>query len=518
MTQAALAIELEIFKHLFASIAEEMGMRLMRSAYSPNIKERRDFSCALFDGGGEMIAQAAHIPVHLGSTPMSVAAAMEALGAQLRPGDRVVLNDPYQGGTHLPDVTLVVPCFLPGEERPRFFVANRAHHADVGGITPGSLPLSRSIEEEGLRISPRLLDEETLAWICQGSRTPLERRGDMMAQVAAAELGVQRLVELCQRHGAGLVSQRAAQLQDYAERVTRGIIAALPDGAFCFEDKLDGDGLGGQDIALRCTLHIQGDEIEVDLRGCDAQVQGPLNAVRAISVSAVAYVLRCLAPEELPSNGGTMRPVRVLTQAGTVADALYPAAVAAGNVETSQRLVDTLLGALAQALPQRAPAASCGSMNNITIGGHDPRHDRPFAYYETLAGGAGASPEGPGADAIHTHMTNTLNTPVEALEHAYPLRVERYRVRQGSGGQGLHRGGHGLERVYAFDAPAQVTLITERRRHAPWGLSGGQPGACGQDLHNGAPLPGKVSLQVEAGDTVTVCTPGAGGWGSPEEA
>jgi N-methylhydantoinase B len=443
---------------------------------------------------------------------------MAALGPQLRPGDRVVLNDPYQGGTHLPDITLVVPCFLPGEETPRFFVANRAHHADVGGATPGSLPLSRSIQEEGLRISPRLLDEEAVAWICQGSRTPLERRGDLMAQTAAAELGVQRLLDLCQRHGAQVVSQRAAQLQDYAERVTRDLISALPDGSYSFEDKLDGDGLGTEDIALRCTLRVMGDQIEVDLRGCDPQVQGPLNAVRAISVSAAAYVLRCLAPEELPSNGGTMRPVRVLTAEGTVADALYPSAVAAGNVETSQRLVDTILGALARALPHRTPAASCGSMNNITIGGHDPRHDRPFAYYETLAGGAGASPEGPGADATHTHMTNTLNTPVEALEHAYPLRVERYQIRRGSGGAGQHRGGHGLSRVYAFDAPAEVTLITERRRHAPWGLAGGHPGAVGENLHNGQPLPGKASLRVEAGDTVTVNTPGAGGWGAPEEA
>jgi N-methylhydantoinase B len=511
----ALAVELEIFKHLFASIAEEMGHRLQRAAYSPNIKERRDFSCALFDARAEMIAQAAHIPVHLGSTPMSVQAALAAFPPEtLRPGDRILLNDPYQGGTHLPDLTLVVPCFVEDEPLPRFFVANRAHHADVGGASPGSMPLSRHIDDEGLRLPPTRLDEALIARICAASRTPDERLGDLRAQVAAAELGVARLRALCARHGASLVSLRADQLQDYAERVTRALLAQLPEGEYAFEDALDDDGISPDPVALRCALTLKGGELIVDLRGCAPQVEGPLNAVRAIAVSAVAYAVRCLAPEELPSNGGVMRPVRVLTTPGTVVDAAWPAPVAAGNVETSQRLVDLLFGALAQAAPHLIPAASCGSMNNVTIGGEDPRTGAAFAYYETLGGGAGGGPEGPGGDAIHTHMTNTLNTPIEALERAWPLRVERYRIRDGSGGEGLHQGGCGLERQYVFEAAAEVTLLTERRQRAPWGAQGGGPGAVGINLHNGRPIPGKVSLRVEAGDTLTLLTPGGGGWGA----
>lgn len=516
--QGLLAIELEIFKHLFASIAEEMGERLMRSAYSPNIKERRDFSCALFDASGEMIAQAAHIPVHLGSTPMSVSAAMKAFPAEtLSPKDLIVLNDPYQGGTHLPDITLIAPCFLPGEKTPRFFVANRAHHADVGGISPGSLPLSTHIDKEGLRISPMRLTEETFTWICDASRTPEERRGDLRAQIAAAHLGTRRLRSLCEDYGPKTVSLRASQLQDYAERVMRAIIRDIPDGSYIFEDALDNDGQGSTEVPLHCTLVVSEEKATLDLRKCAPQVQGPLNAVRAISCSAVSYALRCLAPSELPSNGGTMRPVEVLTTPGTLADAVWPAPVAAGNVETSQRLVDLVLGALSKALPERIPAASCGSMNNITIGGTDPRTQQPFAYYETIAGGAGASPESPGASAIHTHMTNTLNTPVETLEHAYPFQVSAYRIRSGSGGAGHHRGGEGVERTYRFEAHAEVTLITERRTRSPYGLQGGEDGARGLNLHNGKPIPGKVSLEVMPGDLVSINTPGGGGWGAADD-
>jgi N-methylhydantoinase B len=334
-----------------------------------------------------------------------------------------------------------------------------------------------------------------------------------MAQLASASLGVARLQELCARHGGARVSLRAAQLQDYADRMTRACLARVPDGAYTFEDHLDGDGLGLEDIPLRCTLRLRGGALEVDLTECAPQVVGPLNAVRAISVSAVAYVLRCLGDEDLPSNGGAMRSVKVLTRPGSVADARYPAPVAAGNVETSQRLVDVILGAFARALPGLIPAASCGSMNNVLVGGVDPRSGAPFAYYETLAGGAGAGPLGPGEAAVHTHMTNTLNTPVEAFEHAYPMRVEAYRVRDGSGGAGLHPGGDGLERVYRFLGPAQVTLLGERRSRGPWGAQGGSPGRPGEDHHNGQRLPAKVSLHVQAGDTVSVATPGGGGWG-----
>jgi N-methylhydantoinase B len=503
-------VELEIFRHLFAACAEEMGVRLMRSAFSPNIKERLDFSCALFDGDGAMIAQAAHIPVHLGSTPMSVAAAIRACPSALARGEMVLLNDPYAGGTHLPDITLVAPCIVPGERRPRFYVANRAHHADVGGITPGSMPMSTHIDEEGIRISPCVLNDALVERICAASRTPDERRGDLRAQVAAARLGMRRLDQLCRRYGAQHVSDRAAALQDYSERRVRAELAALPDGVWCFEDMLDGDGFGAEDILISCVVTLSGGEAELDFRGCHDAVRGSVNAVRAITVSAVTYVLRCVLGDDIPANDGAMRPVRVLTRPGSVVDAQYPSAVAAGNVETSQRITDCVFGALAEVLPDRVPAASCGSMNNVTIGGEG------FAYYETLAGGAGGGPEGPGGSAVHTHMTNTLNTPVEALEHAYPFRVLAYRIRTGSGGAGVHPGGDGLVRVYAFDAPAELTLLTERRRRGAWGL-GGDDGAPGRNLLRRAgsvaeELPGKVSLRVAPGDVLEIHTPGGGGW------
>lgn len=513
------AVTLSIFGHLFSAIAEEMGGRLMRSAFSPNIKERRDFSCALFDQKGEMIAQAAHIPVHLGSTPMSVQAVLNDIGREnMQPGDMFVVNDPFAGGTHLPDITLVAPCFVNDETTPRFFVANRAHHADVGGISPGSMPLSTHIDEEGMRISPTRLSEDVVEWICQQSRTPEERLGDLQAQQASIHIGQQRLSELCMTYGAIYVSEQAEYLQGYTERVIRSIISDIPDGSYFFDDVMDDDGQGNKAIAIRCLLNILGDTATVDWKASDPQVTGSINAVRSIVVSAVNYAFRCLAPASLPSNGGVMRPIQVLTEAGTVVDALYPAAVSAGNVETSQRLVDVMMGALAQALPNRIPAASCGSMNNITIGGLEPRTQQPFAYYETLAGGTGAGPDFHGGSALHSHMTNTLNTPVEALEHAYPFRIKEYRIRRESGGAGQFTGGDGLVRTYAFDCPAEVTLITERRNHAPYGLRGGSPGQPGINvLHadeNEETLPPKVSLQVTKGTNVSVATPGGGGWGN----
>ena len=529
------AIELEVFRHLFAAIAEEMGHRLMRSAYSPNIKERRDFSCAIFDGQGEMLAQAAHIPVHLGSTPMAVRAVIDAFALDGDGGRDLsadaspiyVLNDPYAGGTHLPDITVVMPVVL--DRGPAagvvFYVANRAHHADVGGTTPGSLPISRHIDDEGLRITPRVLDDDTVAWIAENSRTPDERRGDLLAQVAALRVGRDRLGELVERYGLGVVTQRGRDLQAYAERIVRQLIADLPDGTTTFEDVLDDDGLGTTDIALRCTLTIAGDAATLDFTDSDDQVPGPVNAVRAIVVSAVNYCFRCLLPAELPSNGGVMRPIRVVTRPGSVVDAQYPAPVVGGNVETSQRLVDVVFGTLAPLLPDRVPAASCGSMNNITFGGNDPRpgmSDRPFAYYETLAGGVGAASGRPGGSALHTHMTNTLNTPIEAFEHAYPVRITRYAVRLGSGGAGDApggvSGGDGIERHYTFDAPATVTLLTERRTHRPYGLNGGEPGQPGVNrLHaadgNEQPLPAKTTIQIKPGETLAIHTPGGGGAG-----
>ncbi len=514
-------IGLEVFRHLFAAIAEEMGQRLMRSAYSPNIKERRDFSCALFDAQGDMIAHAAHIPVHLGSAPLSVQACLAAFDS-IGDGDRFILNDPFAGGTHLPDITVVAACVLDGR---RFFVASRAHHADVGGKTAGSLPIGTHIDDEGYRLGPTRVSDGVLDAICRASRTPAERRGDLLAQLAAVRCGVDRLRELCRRHGPDTVAGFGDALQHYTERCIRGVIAAIADGTYRFEDVLDDDGCGRRDIALRCTLHIEGEEAAVDLSASDDQVAGPVNAVRAIAVSAVMYVLRCLGPGDLPSNSGVLRPVRIVTRPGSIVDARYPAAVAGGNVETSQRIVDVVLGALAQAMPDRIPAASCGSMNNLLIGGLVPAS---FAYYETIAGGAGAGPDGDGASAIHTHMTNTLNTPVEALEHAYPFRVERYAMRDRSGGApgrepqpgraGRHRGGDGVVRSYVIEAPAEVTLLTERRRHGPYGLQGGEPGATGRNMlttPEGAAreLPAKCSLRVEPGTRLTVETPGGGGWG-----
>lgn len=522
-------IELEVFRHLFASVAEEMGHRLMRSAFSPNIKERRDFSCALFDANGEMLAQAAHIPVHLGSTPMAVRAVIDAFKLDQSEADHqdqvYVLNDPYAGGTHLPDITVVQPLRLPGTfggcDRPVFYLANRAHHADVGGVSPGSLPISQHIDDEGLRITPRVLDEEAVDWIADASRTPDERRGDLQAQLAALHVGAKRLKAMAEQYGLDVLTQRGSELIAYTERIVRRLIASLPDGDYLFEDVLDDDGFGTTNITLRCALQIKGETVEVDFTQSDDQVAGPVNAVRAIALSAVNYCFRCLLPTDLPSNSGVMRPIGVLTRSGSVVDAQYPSPVVGGNVETSQRLVDVVFGALAQVLPERVPAASCGSMNNVTIGGVDHRPGmagQPFAYYETLAGGVGASPQSHGESALHTHMTNTLNTPIEAFEHAYPVRITQYAVRQSSGGAGQHTGGDGVTRSYQFDAPATATLLTERRRSQPYGLQGGRPGATGANALTNergetTELPDKTTLKLKPGQTLTIHTPGGGGHG-----
>lgn len=517
-------IELEVFRHLFASIAEEMGERLMRSAFSPNIKERRDFSCALFDEHGEMLAQAAHIPVHLGSTPMSVRAVIDTFDpATMKPGDSFALNDPYRGGTHLPDITVVQPVVLPGHpDGPSFYVANRAHHADVGGITPGSLPISSHIDEEGLRIPPQRLDDEAIDWIANASRTPDERRGDLRAQSAALRLGAQRLADLVSTYSLQTVTQRGRQLQAYAQRIMERVIADLPDGTYPFEDVLEDDGQGNTGLAIRCVLMIDGSHAALDFTHSADQTAGPVNAVRAIVISAVDYCFRCIAPMGLPGNGGVMRSITVKTRPGSIVDATYPAPVAGGNVETSQRLVDVVFGALAQAAPDRAPAASAGTMNNITLGGTDPRSNQPFAYYETLAGGAGGGPDGAGGDALQTHMTNTHNTPVEAFEHAYPMRIERYALREDAPrATGQHTGGLGIVRVYRFLTDVQVTLLTERRLHPPYGLAGGAAGTPGINtlIHEDGrreTLPGKCSLTLNPGTAIEIATPCGGGWGTPD--
>jgi N-methylhydantoinase B len=525
-------IRLEIYKHLFAAIAEEMGVVLRRASYSPNIKERRDFSCALFDAQGQMVAQAAHIPVHLGSMPLSVEAAVRAFD-ELAPGDMVLLNDPFRGGTHLPDITLVTPVFLQAGHAASSanvspslvgYVASRAHHADVGGMTPGSMPVAREIYQEGLIIPPvRLVrrgqvDSELLDLILANVRTPQERSGDLWAQIAANQRGADRLVEMVERYGTAEVGDYMQALLAYTERMTRRLIAELPDGRYSFSDALDDDGVSDQPVPITVAVTIQGDQAVVDFTGTAPQQKGSLNAVYAITLSAVYYVFRCLLGLDVPNNAGCLVPVRVIAPAGSLVNALPPAPVAGGNVETSQRIVDVLLGALAQAAPEVIPAASQGTMNNLTIGGYDPLHRRPFAYYETIGGGMGARPSADGPSALHSHMTNTLNTPAEALEYAYPLRVLGYAVRRGSGGAGRWRGGDGICRQILALADAQVTLLTERRQTAPYGLSGGQPGQTGRNMliRRGEEvlLPGKGTFEIRSGDILSICTPGGGGFGS----
>jgi N-methylhydantoinase B len=515
-------VQLEVFRNLFHSIAEEMGVALCRTSFSPNIKERRDYSCAVFDAAGHTVAQGDHMPVHLGSMPMSVEAAIRS--TELGPGDVVIVNDPFQGGTHLPDITLVQAVYPPGATQPRFFVANRAHHSDVGGMTPGSMPLATSVYQEGLRIPPVHLVRggeivaETLALILANVRTPEEREGDLTAQIAANRTGERRLLELVERYSEGVVSTAMADLQDYAERLTRATIEKMPDGVYDFEDAMDDDGIGPGPLPIRVRIRVAGDSAHIDFSGTSEQVAGSINAVRAITISAVFYCFRVLVPWPIPTNHGTLRPLSFDIPAGSLLDARLPAAVAGGNVETSQRIVDVVLGALAGALPEVIPAASSGTMNNVTVGGVDPRTGEQFAYYETTAGGMGARPDRDGLHATHTHMTNSLNTPIEALEHAYPFLVERYQIRDGSGGAGARRGGDGIRRDLRLLSDVRLTLLADRRTTAPYGLAGGAPGACGRTVliegEESTDLPGKCSLDVRAGTTLSLRTPGGGGHGS----
>jgi N-methylhydantoinase B len=516
-------IRLEVFKHLFAAIPEEMGVVLRKSAYSPNIKERRDFSCALFDASGRMVAQAAHIPVHLGSMPLSVAQALRE--TTLEPGDVVILNDPFRGGTHLPDITLVTPIFV----GPDLYAlaANRAHHADVGGMAPGSMPIAREIFQEGLIIPPIKLvrggELDRAAWelILSNVRTPRERAGDLQAQLAANRRGVQRLGEMVAEYGRELVADAMDQLLAYTERMTRQLLRALPDGTYSFADVLDDNGVDDRPVTITVQVTIASEQATVDFTGSDPQQPGSVNAVLAITLSAVYYVFRSLIGLDVPNNSGCLAPIRVVAPEGSVVNAVRPAPVAGGNVETSQRIVDVLLGALAQACPERVPAASQGTMNNVTIGGWDAERGRSFAYYETVGGGMGARPAADGPAAVHSHMTNTLNTPIEALEYAYPLRVAHYGIREGSGGAGRYRGGDGIRRDVELLCDAQVSLITERRRVAPYGLAGGEPGKKGRNVlirrDEERPLPGKGTVSLKAGDILSIQTPGGGGYGTREE-
>ena len=518
-------IQLELYRHRFEGVAEEMGVTLRRTSYSPNIKERLDFSCAVFDGEGQMVAQAAHIPVHLGAMPASMAAALDAVDTW-HPGDVVILNDPYAGGTHLPDLTMISPVFTDTHSSgdapagPLFFVASRAHHADVGGMTPGSLPLSTEIFQEGLIIPPiklvrgGTLNDDVQRLLLRNVRTPDERQGDLAAQRAAHTVGTQRLHDLVDTHGRSDVTAYADHLQAYSERLVRSALANAPDGAYSFEDVLE---LEHGAATLRVTATIEGNAVQFDFAGTDPMVDASLNAVLSITQSACIYVVRSVVDGPVPMNAGCFAPVDVAAPAGCLVHAQPPAAVAGGNVETSQRIVDVALGALAQALPDRMPAASQGTMNNLTIGGQ--RADgTSYAYYETIAGGMGASAQGDGLSGVHVHMTNTLNTPVEALERAFPFRIRTYALRAGSGGAGMHRGGEGLVREYELLQPATVTMLSTRRQHGPWGLVGGSDGAPGRNVlirgdGSEKPLPAQFSRRLAAGERLRVKTPGGGGWG-----
>jgi N-methylhydantoinase B/oxoprolinase/acetone carboxylase alpha subunit len=508
----------EVFRHLFVSMAEEMGSTLERTAYSPNIKERRDHSCAVFDASGRLIAQAAHIPVHLGAFPILMRRVVPAF--RWKRGDVLICNDPYLGGTHLPDVSVISPVFN-AEGRRAGFVANRAHHADIGGAFAGSMGATTEVYQEGVIIPPvKLFDrgrrnEPLLELICCNVRTPQERLGDLDAQLAANGTGVRRFEELLARYGPEEVRVRARSARARSRAAVRAAVRSFPLGTFRFTDHLDDDGHGSGPIPICLALYREGDTLRFDFSGSAPQQKGSVNAPLAVTHSAVYYAVVCLLDESVELNEGVFEPLRVEAEPGTIVNPLPPAAVAAGNVETSQRIVDVLFGALAEALPERMPAASQGTMNNLSLGGIDA-DGAPWAYYETVGGGIGGSPVGAGISGVHCHMSNTRNTPAEALEYHYPLRVRRYALREGSGGEGRHAGGCGVVREIELLAPASASLLTDRRRSAPYGLAGGHPGQPGENhLENtDAAPPIKGSVELPAGAVIRIETPGGGAWGN----
>jgi N-methylhydantoinase B len=534
-------ITLEIYRALYTSVAEEMGVTLRRTSFSPNIKERRDYSCAVFDSDGRVIAQGDHMPVHLGSMPMAVAAALRDV--TIEPGDVVAVNDPFAGGTHLPDVTLIMGIFRERLEvrgrrperrkslnatrkiqRPLFFVANRAHHADIGGATPGSMGNATDVYGEGLRIPPvRIVREgevcdDVMKLILTNVRSSHERQADFAAQIGSLKTGEMRLMEIVERRGEKEARAYAQHLISYSSRMMRRAIASIPDGTYVAEDALDDDGISDLEIPICVRVTITGDRAVVDFTGSSGQVSGAVNAVEAITASAVSYCFRCLVATDVPASAGLMEPIEVIAPKGTVVNAAHPASVAGGNVETSQRVVDTVFKALAKAIPDRIPAASQGTMNNLTIGGIDPRTSREFSYYETVAGGMGARSTADGMNASHTHMTNSLNTPAEALEYAYPLRVREYRIRKNSGGKGKHKGGDGTIREIETLAEARMAMLSDRRKRRPYGLHGGQDGEAGRAyiirrVGKKEKLTSKGNWQMEAGDRVRIETPSGGGFG-----
>ena len=512
-------IDLEIYRHRFIGVAEEMGGTLRRTAHSPNIKERADYSCAVFDASGNMVAQAAHIPVHLGAMPASCASALRTF-SDWKPGDIVILNDPFDGGNHLPDITMLSPVFA--HDALVFFVASRAHHADVGGMSPGSLPLSSELYQEGLIIPPIKLYEaghlnaSILRMFLANVRTPMERKGDLAAQQAAHAVGQRRLESMIHDFGQQEVCANASYLMHYSEHIVRTTIQSWPDGMYKFDDQLE---LPNHESArIQVSVKIVGSDINIDFAGTDGTLDVPLNTVLAVTQSACYYVILCLVEEDIPINAGCFRPVEIQAPPDTLVNASRPAPVAGGNVETSQRITDALLGALASAFPDKIPAASQGTMNNLTIGGMDS-DGTPYVYYETLGGGMGAAPDAHGLSGVHVHMSNTRNTPIEALEMQFPFQINEYGLIPGSGGEGLFQGGEGIVREYKFLSKATVTMLSERRHNAPWGLHGGSSGRKGKNVRISAvghrtTLSGHFTRRFYPGDILRIETPGGGGHSS----
>jgi len=503
------AIELSLFTHRAQAICDEMGANLMRSAFSTNIKDRLDFSCAIFDAAGQLCSQAAHIPVHLGSMAYAMSYIVDRLSWES--GDMVILNDPYLGGTHLPDVTVIAPVFH--NEKLCAFIANRAHHADIGANTPGSMPVAQNLSEEGLVIPPTLIIKkdqlvlDKFDYILQSLHNPVAGKADFSAQISANRCGIDRLSSLIDSMGYDAFMSSLMTLNDYAESLARTGLQTIPDGNYQFSDVMDDDGQGHENIIINCLIDVNHNEIQVDFTGTARQVSGNINCPLSVAAAAVYYCFYCLMPAHTPACSGSFRPINIKAPVGCLINAEYPAAVAAGNVETSSRLVDVILGALAKALPEKIPAASHGSMNNLAMGTAD------WDYYETLGGGMGASSVSHGLSAVQTHMTNTLNTPIEVLEKYYPLRINQYAIRKHSGGMGKYSGGDGLIREYEFLDQCEVTLLTERRNNRPWGLSGGDEGSAGINLLNDKILPTKANFNVHSGDRLVIKTGGGGGWG-----
>lgn len=509
----SISIELGLFVSRLNSVCEEMGAALQKSSFSPNIKDRLDFSCAIFDAAGGLSAQAAHIPVHLGSMAFAMKDVVSRI--QWRDGDVLVLNDPYRGGTHLPDVTAISPVFV--NRSLVAFSVNRAHHANIGGTAPGSMPIASSLEEEGVVIEPTLLlrDGEwnhDLLDLLSPNTDDVRATGDFYAQASACLLGVQRTAQLVERMGDEAFLTALHNLNQYAEQLALSHWKAIPDGVYEFDDIMEDDGLGHRDLPIRLKLTMNGGAVRADFSGTASQVEGNINCPLSVAAAGVYYCFRCLLPDFAPACAGTFRPIEIFAERGSLLNAVYPGAVAAGNVETSSRVVDVVFGALAKALPERIGAASQGTMNNLAMGAPTTRAQPSWDYYETLAGGCGANPSGPGLSARHSHMTNTLNTPVESIESHFPVLITRYQLRSFSGGRGRHRGGDGIIREYRFLSPATVTLLTERRQTGPWGVGPGSAGQPGKNALNGVALPAKTSFQVEPGDVLRVETPGGGGW------